>query len=370
MLKGAETDPLQAVQEIVILPQISSICRLHGSRQAAVDLLVGDSREAFQTDTSEELEAVLEAKNLTLLLGLTRHIYVPAAVREPMQQAKIADELKLTRDQEQLTAEAEGDLKEAKAKVTLEERRTNAETTKLVAQAIAEGEKKAREIEATTEKLRAEVDAKTAAVQAQITTTVGEAEAKKLELSNQAEAERYRQYVQSLGGPDAYNRYVFAEGLPADLRLGVFYAGPGTLWTDLKGFEQVMLGKLAADSAAPPPRPAHRPAPPRADRREALSPPAPTVGPPGTRAESPRRVSSSLGPSARTPDPGDARAPAPGGAGLASMAAAASPGRAPPATCEGRPTPCGRPAAGRPAEPIRGLPAGRRLAGVGRALRE
>ena len=53
-----------------------------------------------------------------------------------------------------------------------------------------------------------------------------------------------------MGGPDAYNRYVFAEGLPADLRLGVFYAGPGTFWTDLKGFEQTMLGKLASEPQA------------------------------------------------------------------------------------------------------------------------
>ena len=46
-----------------------------------------------------------------------------------------------------------------------------------------------------------------------------------------------------------YNRYVFADGLSKDLHLGVFYAGPGTFWTDLKGFEQVMLGKLAEDSS-------------------------------------------------------------------------------------------------------------------------
>ena len=56
--------------------------------------------------------------------------------------------------------------------------------------------------------------------------------------------------VKAMGGPDAYDRYVFAEGLPADLRLGIFYAGPGTFWTDLKGFEQTMLGKLASDSQA------------------------------------------------------------------------------------------------------------------------
>ena len=181
--------------------------------EGAVDLLVGDTREEFQTDTSEELETVLAPKNLTLLFGLTRHIYVPNQVREPIQKARIADELTKTREQEQLTAKAQADLSEAKAKVVQEQDRTKAETEKMIAQVTAEGEKKAREIEANTERLRAEIDAKTAIVQAQITKTLGEANAKTIELANQAEAERYRQYVQSLGGPDAYNRYVFAEGL-------------------------------------------------------------------------------------------------------------------------------------------------------------
>jgi regulator of protease activity HflC (stomatin/prohibitin superfamily) len=244
---------LKDVEQKVVLPQIGSICRLHGSKRGAVDLLVGDSREAFQDETSQELERVLGAKNLTLLFGLTRHIYVPSQVREPIQKAKIANELTKTREQEQLTAKVQAELTEAKAKVTLEERRTRAETEKLSAEVAAEGEKKAREIEATTEKLRAEIDARTAAIEAQTTKVLGEANARKTELTREAEADRFRLYVKALGGPDAYNKYVFAEGLPETLKLGVFYAGPGTLWTDLKGFEQTMLGKIASE--APPPKP-------------------------------------------------------------------------------------------------------------------
>jgi SPFH domain / Band 7 family len=246
---------LKDVENKVILPQIGAICRQHGSKRGAVDLLVGDTREEFQTDTSEELEKVLTSKNLTLLFGLTRHIYVPNQVREPIQRARIADELTRTREQEQLTAKAQADLSEAKAKVVQEQDRTKAETEKMIAQVTAEGEKKAKEIDANTERLKAGIDAKTAIIQAEITKTIGEATAKTTELSNQAEAERYRQYVQTLGGADAYNRYVFAEGLSKDLRLGVFYAGPGTFWTDLKGFEQVMLGKLAEDASSKPTTP-------------------------------------------------------------------------------------------------------------------
>lgn len=247
---------LKDVEEKVILPQIGSICRLYGSKRGAVDLLVGSTREQFQDETSEELSRVLGTKNLTLLFGLTRHIYVPAEVREPIQRAKIADELTKTREQEQLTAKEEADLTEAKAKVTLEEQRTLAETEKLVAELEAEGEKKAKELEAETERLQAEIDAKTAMVQAQTTKLLGEANAKKVELTQQAEADRFRLYVSALGGSDAYNKYVFAEGLPDDVRLGIFYAGPGTLWTDLKGFEQTMMGKMASDSLQQAEKPA------------------------------------------------------------------------------------------------------------------
>ncbi|HWE39902.1 MAG TPA: SPFH domain-containing protein [Isosphaeraceae bacterium] len=249
------------VEQTVILPQIESVCRIHGSMRKAVQLLIGDDREAFQTDTAEELEQVLQGKNLVLLFGLTRHIYVPVEVREPIQKANIANELKLTRDQEQLTAKAQAEFIRAKEEVAAQEQLTAAETDNKVAQRKAEGDKQAGEIDAETLRLNAHIAAETAKIDAEIARIKGTAQAKKSEMLNQAKAERSKLYVKALGGPDAYNRYMFADRLPDDLRLGVFYAGPGTFWTDLKGFEQVLLGKLAADGT----------------REKDVRPPAPTM---------------------------------------------------------------------------------------------
>ena len=83
------------------------------------------------------------------------------------------------------------------------------------------------------------------------------ASARATELTKRAQADRLRQSVLALGGPAAYNNFVFAEGLPEDMKVGIFYAGAGTFWTDLKGFEQTLLGKLAAgpDAAARNPAP-------------------------------------------------------------------------------------------------------------------
>ena len=196
------------------------------------------------------------SKNLSLLFGLTRHIYVPRQIREPIQKGRIADELTKTRVQEQATAKAQAELTEAKAKVTLEERRTKAETEKMVAEVAAEGEKKAKEIEADHREAQGRDRRQDRRRRGADDQGLRRGDRQDGRAGQEAEADRYRQYVKALGGPDAYNKYVFAEGLPPDLRLGIFYAGPGTFWTDLKGFEQAMLGKLATETTAPrPPTP-------------------------------------------------------------------------------------------------------------------
>jgi len=123
---------VEAVEQKVIIPQSESICRNNGSKLGAVDLLVGESRQQFQTDTSSQFKSVLEGgevpqedgttlmeggKNVTLLYGLVRHIYIPQEVRIPIQEGYIADELKLTRSQEKDTAKVEANLREAEQMV-------------------------------------------------------------------------------------------------------------------------------------------------------------------------------------------------------------------------------------------------------------
>jgi hypothetical protein len=46
-----------------------------------------------------------------------------------------------------------------------------------------------------------------------------------MELAREAEADRFHQQVKALGGPDAFNRFVFAEGLPPASASGCFTRG-------------------------------------------------------------------------------------------------------------------------------------------------
>ena len=238
---------LEAVETKVVVPQIESICRNKGSSLGAVDLLVGDTRQKFQEEVSDAFHKILEEKGLTLLHGFVRNIHIPQEVRKPIQEKFVADELKLTREQEILTARTEATLREAEGKVELEKERIDSETMKLVAQAIAEGNKEAEETKAETTKLVAVIARKTAELEAEASVTLGKAKAGAKQVEAEAKSELFGLAVDSFGSGNAYNQWVFATGLPKDIQLDLLYAGEGTLWTDLKGFTEVMLGRDAKE---------------------------------------------------------------------------------------------------------------------------
>jgi hypothetical protein len=219
----------------VILPQCESICRNNGSKLGAVELLVGDSRQKLQSDVDVAFKKILEEKDITLLYGLVRHIFIPKEVREPIQKGYVADELALTRTQETTTAKMEAKLREAEQKVLLEAARISEGTKKLVAETKATGQKDAETTVAETERKVAAIDRKCADIDAQKTVALGEANNASKRMQQEARAQLFELAVKAFGDPTAYTKWQFAQGLPEDIDLKMIYSGQGTLWTDLKG---------------------------------------------------------------------------------------------------------------------------------------
>ena len=224
-----------AVESKIVVPQIESVTRNAGSAYKAVQLLVGEEREAYQNESLKELHAVLDGKGITVGKGLVRHVYIPRSVREPIQRAYIADELTLTRAQEQQTTREEANLREAEQKVTLAGATVDAETSKLTAQKKAEGSRKAAGIKAETEQLVAAIEKDTAALEAQAERLLGEAQNLGKKAQEEAKASRFELAVEAFGQGEAYNRFIFAENLPEKIKLDLIWAGQGTLWTGNNG---------------------------------------------------------------------------------------------------------------------------------------
>lgn len=240
------------VESKVIIPQIESISRNNGSEYSAVQLLVGKEREEFQNKLLGEFHEVLKTKHIGLLYGLVRHIYIPKEVRQPIQLSFISDELKLTREQEKKTAKAEADLKEAERMVEFETTKVKAETKKLVAEKIADGDKVVAETDADTKKLAAAIEKDSAEFESQANVILKTAESNGKKMIEEAKANRFKLGVDAFGNPAAYNNWVFATGLPEDIDLKLFYAGTGTLWTDLKDALRVMVDpNQKADAVKP-----------------------------------------------------------------------------------------------------------------------
>lgn len=225
---------IDAVESKVVNPQIESIVRNNGSEYSAVKLLVGADREKFQIDTANELRNILKDKKIAVHYGLVRHIYIPRDVRTPIQTAFIADELKLTREQEQVTAKEEAELREAERRVELESEKVKVETTKLVAEKLAEGDRSVGEMQAETRRLIATIEKDTAEFKSKAKLALGQADSDGKKLIEEAKANRFKLAVGAFGSPDAYTNWTFANGLPADINLKMLYAGPGTLWTDIR----------------------------------------------------------------------------------------------------------------------------------------
>jgi hypothetical protein len=240
-----------AAEQKVIIPQSESISRINGSKMGANALLVGETRQVFQTSVSDHFQEICKEKNLSLLYGLVRHIYIPKEIRQPLQEGYIADELKLTREEEKITKQAEGELREAEKKVIQETEKVKVETAKLVAAALAEGEKQVGEIGAATKQQIAAIDKQIADLDAKRTEQLGKATAQADQLLKEATSQKFDLAVKAFGNAGAYTRWQFAEGLPDNIQLQLFYAGEGTLWTDLKNVMPTLPVANAPAAVAP-----------------------------------------------------------------------------------------------------------------------
>jgi len=135
-----------------------------------------------------------------------------------------------------------------------------------VAEAIATGQKQVGEIEATTKQQVAVIEKQIAEFDAKKTETLGKAKAQSDQLMKEATSQKFDLAVKAFGNSNAYSKWQFAEGLPADIQLQLFYAGEGTLWTDLKGITPTV--PLTSPGSTPKPT---------------VTPTAPSTRPAGTR---------------------------------------------------------------------------------------
>lgn len=232
---------LQAVVDKIILPQILSISRLKGSAYGARDFIVGEGREKFQSDFTQELEGILQKKNIEIRSALIRHVTVPDQILRPIQDASIAQLRNLTNIERQTTAKKLAELNTERTLIDQKREQIQQETKKLKAEIKAQQDKEVAEMNAETQRKVAEIAKETALVQADTTRKLGTIEADVTQMIGEAKAEGFALQVDAFKDPTAYSLYTLATRLPKNMKIAIAHSGRGTLWTDLG---KTMAGNL------------------------------------------------------------------------------------------------------------------------------
>ena len=253
---------IDGVLDKIIGPQLRSICRNIGSTYAARDFIQGEKREQFQRALTAELQRVAQAKNIEVLLALVREIEVHAPsgtetkgevtedLKRTIQQSYIAIEKQITKEKQREAAMVRAQLEEEKKKVEIARETIDAESRVKVAQIRADGEKEAAQVQADAKLQVAQIQQEVAKLDAKRIELLGTAKADVEKMKKGAEAKGYKMLVQAFGSPQAYNLYTFAQNFqPKSIQL--IFAGEGTFWTDLSGWQETAAAKLLQQSTEP-----------------------------------------------------------------------------------------------------------------------
>ncbi len=226
---------LPAVVEKILLPQILSISRIKGSSYKARDFIDGEGRQKFQNELTSELIRVLKEKHILIHNAIIRHVEMPNDILAPIQSASVAVEQDKTNTARQDTARKQAKLNTQTAMVEQMKKQVDQETEKLIATTVAETKNKVASINANATLAAAELNLQKASVQAQIAQVQGEAKVQSnfIVANERALGEKMR--VSVFKNASSLADLTFVDNLNPGLSIKILHAGPGTLWTDMKG---------------------------------------------------------------------------------------------------------------------------------------
>jgi hypothetical protein len=236
---------LPAVVEKILLPQILSISRIKGSSYKARDFIDGEGRQLFQNELTTELIRVLKEKHILIHNAIIRHVEVPNDILMPIQSASVAKEQDLTNKARQDTARKQAELNTETAMVEQLKKQVDQETEMLVATTAAKTKNEVASINASATLKAAELNLLKAVTQAQITQVQGEAKVQAGFVVDNERALGDKLRVSVFKDSSTLADLTFVDNLNEGLSIKILHAGPGTLWTDMKGLTPTVPVKTA-----------------------------------------------------------------------------------------------------------------------------
>lgn len=187
----------------VLEPTIGNYFRNAAQGSDVIEFL--KDRKARQDDARNRIAAALKEYNVGAIDTLIGDIVPPDSLMKTLTDRKLAEQEKITYENQRLAEETRKELQQAKAMADTQSSVVDAERKVAIAEFAAKAAVKAAEGDAQSKKLVAEADA-------MVLTTVGAAEAGKIQAVGSAEADVIKRKVESIN-PDNYARIEVASAL-------------------------------------------------------------------------------------------------------------------------------------------------------------
>ena len=196
---------IAAVREKIIRPAARSYARIIGSKNKGEEFIHGETREKFQVDLHEAIMKQCADSKIKVRQTLVRHFEVPADLRDPITKKVIALKLQQQFEQEQETQKANAKLARERELVVFEAERVKAETTKAKAIISAQQQRDEAEIMKAQKQYLAEGDALKKKIDAEAVLYAAQKEAEGIKAVKTAQAEGQRALVNAWSGQGAQN---------------------------------------------------------------------------------------------------------------------------------------------------------------------
>jgi regulator of protease activity HflC (stomatin/prohibitin superfamily) len=193
----------------IILPRARGFSRIEGSKNPALNYIVGEMRQAFQNNLEAHLRETCRASGVAIRSVLIRNITVPDQIASIIRERELAKQTAKMYDQQIEQAKSKAELTKQEMLAQQNQERVRAETLQLQATILAHQEQQVR-LTAAQQGLsvaRLENDAADAQAAAVLAEAGGEQAV--IRLNNEAEAKVFAGQAQAFGNGLNYARYLF-----------------------------------------------------------------------------------------------------------------------------------------------------------------
>ncbi len=195
----------------LILPRARGFSRIEGSKHPAVDFIVGETRQKFQSDLENHLRAKSKGWGIDIKSVLVRKIIVPDQIAGINRDRELAVQDAAKYEQQIIQAKSKAELTKQEMLAIQSKEKVEADTKRIRAVIDAEQDQSVRLIAAKKELAVAKLEYEAAKFQADAIVLTADGEKDAIKAKNEAEAYVLKNRVTSLGGGENFARYTLYE---------------------------------------------------------------------------------------------------------------------------------------------------------------